>query len=182
MSRIGRLAITIPSGVTVEKTGNTLIVKGPKGELNKKIHPNMEIVIEENQIWVKKPSETKQNRSLHGLTRTLVANMVTGVAKGFEKKLEIIGIGYRAQPSGGKITLSLGYSHPIEYKAPEGVTFEADEEKKNIITIKGISKELVGETAAKVRSFRPPEPYKGKGIRYMDEYVARKAGKSATKG
>lgn len=181
MSRIGKLPIAIPSSVTVEINGNDIKLKGPKGELSRTIHPKMKIEQVENELKVLKPDETKESRSLHGLTRSLVANMVTGVEKGFEKKLEIVGVGYRAQPSGNRITLNLGFSHPIEYQAPIGITFEADQEKKNIITIKGIDKELVGEVAAKVRSFRPPEPYKGKGIKYIDEHIVRKAGKTAAK-
>ncbi len=179
MSRIGKLPVQIPSGVTIEIGGNKITVKGPKGELEKDIHPKIKVEKIENEIIVNKTDETKESQSLHGLSRSLIANMVEGVTKGFEKKLEIVGVGYRAKVSGSKITLNLGFSHPVEYTADKSIEFKMDEEKKNIITISGIDKQLVGEVAAKVRSFRKPEPYKGKGIRYIDEYVARKAGKSA---
>lgn len=179
MSRIGKLPVPIPSGVTVEISGNTITVKGPKGELQKDIHPKIKIEKIENEVVVKKSDETKESRSLYGLSRSLIANMIEGVNKGFEKRLEIVGVGYRAKVGGNKITLNLGFSHPVEYTADKSIEFKLDEEKKNIITISGIDKQLVGEVAAKVRSFRKPEPYKGKGIRYVDEYVARKAGKSA---
>jgi len=179
MSRIGKLPISIPNGITVDLKNHEISVKGPKGELKKEIHPNIKVEIKDNEIIVTRPNEQKKNKSLHGLTRTLIANMIEGVNKGFEKKLEIIGVGYRANASGNKITLNLGFSHPIEFKAPQGIEFKLDEEKKNIIIINGIDKQIVGEVAAKVRSYRKPEPYKGKGIRYIDEYVARKAGKAA---
>lgn len=180
MSRIGKLPIPVPNGVTVEITGQKIVVKGSKGELSREIHPLMGLALADNEIKVIRTGESKEERSLHGLSRTLVANMVTGVSKGFEKKLEIIGVGYRATANKNKITLSLGFSHPVEYTAPEGIEFKMDEEKKNIITVSGINKELVGEAAAKVRSYKKPEPYKGKGIRYIDEKVVRKAGKAAS--
>ncbi len=179
MSRIGKQPVKIVSGVTVEISGNKITVKGPKGELSREIHPKMKIEKKDEEIIVSRPDEKKETRALHGLTRSLIANMVEGVSKGFEKKLEIVGVGYRAKTSGSKITLTLGFSHPVEYTAEKGIEFKTDEEKKNIIIVSGIDKQLVGEVAAKVRSFRKPEPYKGKGIRYVDEYVARKAGKSA---
>lgn len=179
MSRIGKQPIEVPQGITVELKDGVITVKGPKGELKRKIHPNITVEISENTINVTRVDDQKENKALHGLFRSLISNMVEGVSKGFEKKLEIVGVGYRAQASGSKITLSLGYSHPIEYKAPEGIMFEIDAEKKNIITVTGIDKEIVGQVAAKVRSYRKPEPYKGKGIRYIDEYVARKAGKAS---
>ena len=179
MSRVGKQPIEVPSGVTVEITAKEIKVKGSKGELKRSIHPNVEVKQEGSVITVNRKDETKESRSLHGLFRSLIANMVEGVDKGFEKRLEVKGVGYKFKSSGNKITLNLGFSHPIEHKSPEGVTFEEDEENKQIIIVKGIDKEAVGETAAKVRSFRPPEPYKGKGIRYIDEYVARKAGKTA---
>ena len=182
MSRIGKLPIEVPSGVTVEITGNTIKVKGSKGELPREIHSLVEVKQEGNELLITRKDDTKESRSLHGLFRSLIANMVEGVSKGFEKRMEVIGVGYRFQPSGSKITLNLGFSHPIDFKAPDGITFEADEENKQIIIVKGIDKETVGEVAAKVRSYRPPEPYKGKGIRYVDEYVARKAGKAAGAG
>lgn len=180
MSRIGKLPIPVPNGVTVEITGQKIVVKGSKGELSREIHPLMGLALADNEIKVIRTGESKEERSLHGLSRTLVANMVTGVSKGFEKKLEIIGVGYRATANKNKITLSLGFSHPVEYTAPTGIEFKMDEEKKNIITVSGINKELVGEAAAKVRSYKKPEPYKGKGIRYIDEKVVRKAGKAAS--
>ena len=179
MSRIGKQPIEIVNGVTVENKNNFLTVKGPKGELQKQFNKDMIIEISEKEIIVKRPNDSKTNRALHGLTRSLIANMVEGVNKGFEKKLEIVGVGYRAKAAKNKITLSLGYSHPIEYTASEGIEFKMDEENKNIIIVSGIDKQIVGEAAAKVRSYRKPEPYKGKGIKYIDEYIARKAGKAA---
>jgi len=179
MSRIGKQPVVIPNGVTVEINGNTLVVKGSKGELKREFHPIVKIEQKENELIVTRPDESQESRALHGLSRSLLANMVEGVSNGFEKKLEIVGVGYRAQANKNKISLSLGYSHPIEYTASTSIEFVMDEDKKNIITIKGIDKELVGEVASKIRSYRKPEPYKGKGIRYVGEYVARKAGKSA---
>jgi len=179
MSRIGKQPVKVPSDVTVEITGDQIKVRGSKGELSRTLHPGVEVKQEESKLIVTRRSDTKEDRSLHGLFRSLIANMVEGVSKGFEKRLEVIGVGYRFQPSGNKITLNLGFSHPVEHKAPEGITFEADKDNKQIIIVKGIDKETVGEVAAKVRSYRPPEPYKGKGIRYIDEYVARKSGKAA---
>ncbi|MBT6068150.1 50S ribosomal protein L6 [Candidatus Peregrinibacteria bacterium] len=179
MSRIGKLQIEIPSGVEVRQDGPTVYVKGPKGELSMEINPDMKIILEEGIIRVERPSDEKEHRSLHGLTRSLLSNMVEGVTKGFEKKLEILGVGYRAQLQGTKLILSLGHSHPIEYPSPEGIKIEMDPEKKNIIIISGIDKQKVGQTAAEIREFRKPEPYKGKGVRYLGEYVRRKAGKSA---
>ncbi len=179
MSRIGKQPIEIVNGVTVENKNNFLTVKGPKGELQKQFNKDMIIEISEKEIIVKRPNDSKTNRALHGLTRSLIANMVEGVNKGFEKKLEIVGVGYRAKAAKNKITLSLGYSHPIEYTAAEGIEFKMDEDNKNIIIVSGIDKQIVGEAAAKVRSYRKPEPYKGKGIKYIDEYIARKAGKAA---
>jgi len=182
MSRIGKLPIDIPNGITVEKNNENLVsVKGPKGELSMQIHKKMNIEIKDNVITVTRSGEDKLNKSLHGLSRTLIANMIEGVSKGFQKRLEIQGVGYRANVQGKKIVLSLGFSHPIEYEPPEGVILEMDKEKKNIIIISGINKQLVGEAAAKIRSYRKPEPYKGKGIRYEGEYVQRKAGKAAGK-
>ena len=181
MSRIGIQPISIPSGVTVELNGTHIKVKGPKGELERDFHPKMKVEQADGLIKVSRPDESKESRSLHGLTRSLIANMVEGVEKGFSKKLEIVGVGYRANAGGSKITLNLGFSHPIEFTA-EGIQFEMDQEKKNIIIVSGIDKEKVGQAAAKVRSFRPPEPYKGKGIKYIDEYIIRKAGKAAAKG
>lgn len=179
MSRIGKQPVNIPNGVTIELQGDIFKAKGPKGELTRKIHPKIEVKIEDSKILVNRKEDTKESRSLHGLTRNTLLNLVEGVSKGFESKMEIIGVGYRASAAKNKITLTLGYSHPIEYIAPAGIEFKIDEENKNIIIITGIDKQTLGEVAAKVRSYRKPEPYKGKGIRYMDEYVMRKAGKSA---
>lgn len=180
MSRIGKLPITIPNGVTVEKKdGNAIFVKGPKGELNVTIHPRMDVAIEGETITVTRKSESKTDKSLHGLSRTLIANMISGVTEGFSKRLEIQGVGYRVNLQGRKAVLSLGYSHPIEFTAPEGVDLALDEEKKNVIIVSGADKQMVGQVAAKIRSYRKPEPYKGKGIRYEDEYVQRKVGKAA---
>lgn len=179
MSRIGKQPISIPSGVTVEVNGQVITVKGPKGELSREIHPNISFKVEDNVITVTPNDESKKTRALHGLFRSLIDNMVVGVSQGFEKKLEIVGVGYRAAPAKNKITLSLGFSHPVEYVAPEGIEFKADEDNKNIIIVSGYDKQIVGEVAAKIRSYRKPEPYKGKGIRYVDEYVRRKAGKAA---
>lgn len=181
MSRIGKLPISIPSGVTVEQKDHTLTIKGPKGELTRAFHPNMIIELGENEVVVKTPDQKKENKSLHGLTRTLIANMVLGVTKGYEKKLEVVGIGYRFTTNKNKISLTLGYSHPVEFTAPNGIEFKADEALKNTIVVSGIDKEVVGEVAAKVRAFRKPEPYKGKGIKYLDEHITRKAGKTAAK-
>lgn len=181
MSRIGKNPVTVPSGVTVTINGSHVSVKGPKGELSREFHPNMKIELAEGQLTVSRPNDLKLNRSLHGLTRTLLSNMVEGVTKGYEKQLEILGVGYRAAVGGSKLTLSLGFSHPIEFDIPKGITIELDKEKKNILIIRGFDKELLGETAANIRGFRPPEPYKGKGIRYLGEYVAQKAGKAAGK-
>lgn len=181
MSRIGKNPITVPSGVTVTINGSTVTVKGPKGELTQTFHPNMIIELADNQLTVKRPNDLKLNRALHGLTRSLLNNMVEGVTKGFEKQLEILGVGYRAAVGGSKLTLNLGFSHPVEYTIPTGVTIEIDKEKKNLLIVKAFDKQLLGEVAAKIRSYRPPEPYKGKGIRYAGEHVAQKAGKAAGK-
>lgn len=181
MSRIGKNPVQIPAGVTVTVNGKTVTVKGPKGELTRTFHDHMIIEMKDNQITVNRPNNTKLNRGLHGLTRTLIANMIEGVTKAYEKQLEILGVGFRAATAGSKLTLNLGFSHPIEFEAPKGVTIEINKDKKNILIIKGADKETVGETAAKIRSFKKPEPYKGKGIRYVGEYVPQKAGKAATK-
>lgn len=182
MSRIGKNPIKIPSGVTVEKReGNIIFVKGSKGELSLAVRKEIEVEIQDGILTCKRKSESKEDRSLHGLSRTLLMNMVEGVTKGFEKRLEIQGVGYRGTLQGSKITLSLGYSHPIEYQAPKGITLTIDPEKKNIIIISGIDKQLIGEVAAKIRSYRKPEPYKGKGIRYVGEHIIRKPGKAAAK-
>ena len=179
MSRIGKLPIDIPSGVEVKFSNGTLTVKGPKGELTQAIDPLVKIEITDNQITVVPLAETKQARSFHGLYRSLASNMVEGVTKGFSKRLEINGVGYRAQIQGKKIVLNLGHSHPIEYQIPEGITAEMDKDKNNILQISGIDKQQVGQVAAEIREFRKPEPYKGKGVKYEDEYIRRKAGKAA---
>ncbi|HTW11606.1 MAG TPA: 50S ribosomal protein L6 [Solirubrobacteraceae bacterium] len=183
MSRIGRQPIPLPSGVTVTVEPELVTVKGPKGELSERI--SRDISVEQTaidggdgqQLVVSRPTDRGEHRALHGLTRTLVANMVTGVTAGFEKSLEIQGVGYRAQLKGGDLELALGYSHPVEIKAPEGITFEVPQPTR--ITVRGASKQQVGEIAAQIRKQRKPEPYKGKGIRYEGEYVAKKVGKRA---
>ena len=178
MSRIGRMPIAIPAGVTVTIAENNVVsVKGPKGELVRELPVEMEIKEEEGKIIVARPNDLKRMKALHGLTRTLIANMITGVTAGYEKKLEINGVGYRASKAGKKLTLNLGYSHPVEMEDPEGI--ETVVEGQNIIIVKGIDKEKVGQFAADVRKKRPPEPYKGKGIKYSDEHIRRKEGKAA---
>lgn len=181
MSRIGKLPIEIPNGITVEVKNNLITVKGSKGELKRQIHPNMILEVNENVLTVSRPNDLKLNRSLHGLSRTLISNMIEGIEKGYTKTLEIIGVGYRAMVNGKKLTLNLGFSHPIDFPIPEGIQITFDEKKKNIMMITGINKELVGEVAAKIRSYKKPEPYKGKGIKYIDEHIVRKAGKTAAK-
>ncbi len=179
MSRIGKLPIEIPQGVKVLVVDCTVKVDGPKGSLSRKIMDAVTVDVSGNSIAVTRKDDSIKSRSAHGLTRTLVNNMVTGVTKGFETSLEINGVGYRAEAKGDVLNLSLGYSHPINYKLPQGVTVEVDKMTK--LVVKGIDKELVGETAAKIRSFRGPEPYKGKGIKYADETILRKAGKTGKK-
>ena len=180
MSRIGRLPVDIPAGVTVDiAEGNTVTVKGPLGTLAEKLPAEMDIKIENNQVIVTRPNDLKKMKSYHGLTRTLIANMVTGVTKGYQKVLEINGVGYRAQKQGKKLILSLGYSHPVEMEDPEGL--ETVLEGQNKITVKGINKQKVGQYAAEIREKRKPEPYKGKGIKYADETIRRKVGKTGKK-
>lgn len=176
MSRIGRAPIAVPAGVEVKINGNVIDVKGPKGQLSREFHPEMQVELNDGFITVTRPSEDKKHRSLHGLTRTLIANMVQGVTEGFTRNLEIHGVGYRAAKQGNKLVLSLGYSHPIEVEPAPGIEIEVPTPTK--ITVKGIDKELVGQTAANIRDFRRPEPYLGKGIRYEGERVRRKAGKA----
>ena len=179
MSRIGRMPVVIPAGVTVDiAEGNKVTVKGAKGTLVRELPVEMEIKIEDGHVVVTRPNDLKKMKSLHGLTRTLVANMVTGVTKGYEKVLEINGVGYRAQKQGKKLVLSLGYSHPVEMEDPEGLETTVDGNK---IVVKGISKEKVGQYAAEIREKRAPEPYKGKGIKYADEVIRRKVGKTGKK-
>lgn len=178
MSRIGRKPITVPSGVDVSIDGDVVVVKGPKGQLALTVPATIGVARDGDDIVVTRPDDVRQNRALHGLTRSLVANMVTGVAEGYVKELEIVGVGYRAQAAGpNKLDLQLGYSHPIAFEAPEGITFETPQPTR--ITVRGIDKQLVGQVAANIRKLRKPEPYKGKGIRYAGEHVLRKAGKSA---
>lgn len=176
MSRIGRLPVRIPNGVTVSINGNVVTVKGQKGELTQEFHPHMTIVEEDGKIIVKRNSDEKFDKALHGLTRKLIANMVEGVSNGYTKALEIQGVGYRASKQGSKLVLSMGYSHPVEIEPAPGIEIEVPAPTK--IVVKGIDKQLVGETAAKIRAVRPPEPYLGKGIRYEGEVVRRKAGKT----
>ena len=180
MSRIGRMPIAIPAGVTVEVAENNKVtVKGPKGTLERVLPEEMTIKVEEGQVIVTRPNDLKKMKSLHGLTRTLINNMVVGVTEGYQKKLEVNGVGYKAAKAGNKLTLSLGYSHPVEMIDPEGV--ESVLEGQNIIIVKGIDKEKVGQFAAEIRDKRRPEPYKGKGIKYADEVIRRKVGKTGKK-
>ncbi|HKM22960.1 MAG TPA: 50S ribosomal protein L6 [Lachnospiraceae bacterium] len=180
MSRIGRMPIAIPAGVTVDiAENNKVTVKGPKGTLERVLVPEMELKMEDGQLTVARPNDLKRNKSLHGLTRTLINNMIIGVTEGYEKVLEINGVGYRAAKAGKKLTLSLGYSHPVEMEDPEGL--EAVVEGQNKIIVKGIDKEKVGQYAAEIRDKRRPEPYKGKGIKYADEHIRRKVGKAGKK-
>lgn len=176
MSRIGKQPIVIPEGVTVTLEGNTVTVKGPKGELTRTFNPVMNITIEDNQVIVTRPNDEKENRALHGTTRSLIANMVEGVSKGFEKTLELVGVGYRAQKQGNKLVLSVGLSHPVEIEPEEGTEIEVPSNTK--IIVKGYDKEAVGALASNIRAVRPPEPYKGKGIRYEGERVRLKEGKT----
>lgn len=179
MSRIGKMPIEVPAGVNCDIKDNVVTVKGPKGTLTKTLHKDMLIKQEGNQIIVTRPSDSKEHKSLHGLTRTLVNNMVEGVTKGFEKALEINGVGYRAQKQGNKLVLTVGYSHPVEMEEPKGITFDVPAPNK--IIVKGCDKQEVGEYAAKIRKVRPPEVYKGKGIKYETEVIRRKEGKSGAK-
>lgn len=176
MSRIGKAPIEIPSGVEIKVNDNLVSVKGPLGQLTEQINKDMKITIEDNKVKVERPTNNKVHRSLHGLSRTLISNMVIGVTKGYEKKLEIQGVGYRATKKGKVLDLQLGYSHPIEMEDPAGITVEVP--ANTSIIVKGINKALVGNYAAKIRNWRKPEPYKGKGIRYVGEYVRRKEGKA----
>lgn len=176
MSRIGRKPISLPPGVEVTVVDQTVTVKGPKGVLTQTIPPRITLVKEDNQLLVQRPSDQKQDRAFHGLSRALIANMVDGVTNGFQKKLEMVGVGYRASMNGNKLVLAIGFSHPVEIDPPEGISFEVPAVTK--ITIMGIDKQLVGNTAAHIRAIREPEPYKGKGIKYENEVVRRKAGKT----
>ncbi len=177
MSRIGRMPVPIPKGVQVAIKNSHVTVKGPKGELSRSFNPDMTISVRDDQIVVARPTDNRQHRALHGLTRALLANMVTGVTKGYRKDLEVIGVGYRAEIRGNNLVLYVGFSHPVEIAPPSGITFDTESRGKSIV-VEGMDKELVGEIAARVRRVRPPEPYKGKGIRYVGEHVRRKAGKA----
>lgn len=179
MSRVGKKPIELIDGVEVLVDGSTVNVKGPKGELIINVDQNITLKIEDKNVLVEIKNDNKEARELHGLTRSLIANMIKGVSEGFEKKLEFTGVGYRAAVEGGDLVLNLGYSHPIRYTPKEGVKIETE---KNTITVSGIDKQIVGQVAAEIRAFRKPEPYKGKGIRYQDEKIRRKAGKTAAKG
>lgn len=179
MSRIGRKPISLPPGVEISIENNIMTVKGPKGVLSQSIPEDITIDQQENELLVKRPSDIKKHRAMHGLARALVANMVTGVTTGFEKKLEMVGVGYRAQMQGSKLVINIGFSHPVEVEPPQGIEFEVPAVTK--ITVKGIDKQLVGNTAADIRAIRKPEPYKGKGLRYENEVVRRKAGKTGAK-
>ena len=177
MSRIGLKPIPVPDTVRVDIRGQHIVVKGPKGELSRTFHPDMAVVFEEGVLRVQRPTDHRMHRALHGLTRSLLANMVTGVSEGYSKTLEIVGTGYRAEQKGEGVVLHLGYSHPIDFPAPEGIVLEVPRGGRSL-TVSGVDKELVGEIAARIRRQRPPEPYKGKGIRYEGERVRRKAGKT----
>ncbi|WP_031517187.1 50S ribosomal protein L6 [Desulfofalx alkaliphila] len=179
MSRIGRKPIPVPQGVDVQVKDNLVQVKGPKGQLERTMHRDMIIKLEDNNVVVERPSEEKQHKSLHGLTRTLIFNMIEGVTKGYQKNLELVGVGYRAQKQGKKLVLNVGYSQPVEMDPPAGIEIEVP--SQNRIEVKGIDKELVGKVAANIRAVREPEPYKGKGIKYENEYIRRKAGKAGKK-
>jgi large subunit ribosomal protein L6 len=176
MSRVGKKPIPIPKGVTVNVAGDVVTVKGPKGQLQMNVHPGIKVVAEGSELVCSREDESRQSRAAHGLVRAHAANMVHGVSQGFQRRLEINGVGYRAEVSGKKLTLQLGYSHPIEFPLPDGVSAQVE---KNLITLSGIDKQELGACAAKVRDFRPPEPYKGKGIKYVEETILRKVGKAA---
>ena len=176
MSRIGNKPIAVPTGVEVKIDGQHITVKGPKGTLEREIHKNISVTMEDNTIKVTRPNDEALNRSLHGLTRTLISNMIEGVEKEYTRELQINGVGYRAQKQGNNLNLTLGYSHPVIFDAPEGITFDVP--NPNTIIVKGIDKELVGQTAANIRTKRPPEVYRGKGIKYAEEVIRRKVGKT----
>ena len=179
MSRIGRKAVALAKGVTVSVSGDDIRVKGPKGELSAKLMPGISVDVADGQVKVSRASDEKQARAWHGMTRALIANMVTGVTEGFQKTMEIVGVGWRAQLQGKKLVMNLGYSHPVEFTPPSGIEIVVENPIKFIV--KGIDKELVGQTCALIRQYRPPEPYHGKGIRFENEYIARKAGKTGAK-
>lgn len=176
MSRIGKMPVPVPSGVSIDIDGRSVKVKGPKGELNRDFHERVSISLDEADAIVERVDDTRESRALHGLSRALLANMVEGVSEGYKKELEVVGVGYRAALKGRDLEMQLGFSHPVSYSAPDGITFEVPEATKIVIT--GIDKELVGQVAANIRKIRPPEPYKGKGVRYAGEHIRRKAGKA----
>lgn len=180
MSRIGKLPISVPKGVTVTVNGNTVSVKGPKGELSRTLNGDMNIKFENDVLTVSRPSDEPNHKAMHGLSRTLLSNMVEGVTKGFTKQLDLVGVGYKAEPRPYGLQLALGYSHPIEYKAPQGIKLSAPAPTQ--IIVEGANKEVVGQVAAEIRSLRPPEPYKGKGVKYAGEQIRRKAGKAGKAG
>jgi large subunit ribosomal protein L6 len=180
MSKVGKLPVAIPKGVKVELKDNRIDVTGPKGTLSQDLHKDMIIKVEGEEIVVTRPSDNKQHRSLHGLTRVLIQNMVTGVTQGYSITLQLVGVGYRSEKQGKLLVLNLGFSHPILFRPPEGVEIDVNP-KENTITVSGIDKQMVGQSAALIRRFRPPEPYKGKGVRYLNEQVRRKAGKAVGK-
>ncbi len=177
MSRIGKKPVPLPQGVTAQIEGQRVTVKGPKGEIGRTVHPELAIALENNAIVVRRPSDESRHKALHGLTRTLIANMVDGVTRGFAKSLELQGVGYKAEPRPFGVQLVVGFSHPVPYHAPQGIKISVD--NNVVVKVEGVDKELVGQVAAELRAIRPPEPYKGKGIRYVGEQVRRKAGKTA---
>ena len=179
MSRIGKMPVAVPSGVTVTQDGSRITVKGPKGELSRALHPDMKLALENGEVTVTRPSDEPNHRALHGLTRSLIANMVEGVTKGFQKQLEIVGVGYKAETRPYGLQLALGFSHAVQYRAPNGIKLTAP--TPTSILVDGADKEIVGQVAAELRSLRPPEPYKGKGIKYQGEQIRRKAGKAGGK-
>jgi large subunit ribosomal protein L6 len=176
MSRIGKRPVPLPQGVTVSVAGREVTVKGPKGEIKRLVHPEMKVEADDKQVLVARPSDETRHKALHGLTRTLIRNMVQGVSQGYSKSLEIHGVGYKAELQGGGLKLTVGFSHPVDFKAPPGIKFTVD--NNTLIKVDGVDKELVGQVASEVRKVRPPEPYQGKGIRYQGEHVRRKAGKT----
>lgn len=179
MSRIGRKPVPVPNGVTVTVNGPAITVKGPKGELSRKLHPDMQVKVENGTVTVDRPSDEERHRALHGLTRSLIANMVEGVTQGYKKQLEITGVGYKAEVKPFGLQLALGYSHPVEYRAPAGIKLTAPQ--PIVVVIEGADKEKVGQVAAEIRALRKPEPYKGKGVKYQGEQIRRKAGKAGGK-
>ena len=180
MSRIGKHPVALPKGVTAKVEGNTVSVKGPKGELERTLHDDMKVTLSDGQILVERPSDEANHKALHGLSRTLVANMVEGVTKGFKKELEMVGVGYKAEARPYGLQMALGFSHPVKYEAPKGIKLSAPQPTQ--IIVEGANKEIVGQVAAEIRSIRPPEPYKGKGIKYAGEQIRRKAGKAGKAG